>query len=194
MSRADLARLSFEPYRTGELDGLVWQDARHVGGRQFAAHMDAAREGGGPAETMRYDGNIVGGMGFVRMSARWWIGAIGMVEGAPRIAWRYVIRRARDWNAHVVRSHDVRCIETRVVATFAAGHHLVAALGFRFVGWEQGLDGTDRLVLRYQSAGERELPDINPAVADAMREAHRAFLTAYAPRALRAFGMEARRG
>lgn len=194
MSAADLARLSFKPYLAGELDGLVWQDARHIGGRHFAAHMDAAREGGGPAETMRYDGVIVAGMGFVRVTARWWMGAIGMVEGAPRIAWRYVIRRAREWNAHVVRHHDVRCIETRVVATFAAGHHLVAALGFRFVGWEQGLDGTDRLYLRYQSAGERALPEVNPAVEVAMRDAHRAFLAAYAPSALRPFERRAARG
>lgn len=192
--RSDLARVSFEPYVKGDLDGVSWQDAKHAGPRRFVVHLDSSLESGGPCETMRYDGAPVAGLGFVRASAEWWHGAVGMVEGAPRPAWRYVVRRTKDWIAHAVRHCGVRCVETRVVGTFAEGHHLVAALGFRFVGWEQGLDGTSRLFLRYQTMGPRPMPEINKDAAMAMRDAHRALLAAYAPAALRAFDREARHG
>ena len=173
------------PYVKRELDGLAWQDAAKSGRGDFPAYMDLCVDNGGYAETLRYAGRVVGGGGFAPFNKHWWSGAIALVEGAPRIVWRHAVIWQRALIAHAVRAWGVRRIDCHVLATFAEGHKLAMLLGFRFVGLDQGLDGSDRLLVRYATNGPLKGPDMAPALAAAMRAAHAEVLRAYAPAALR---------
>lgn len=173
--------VAFRNWQEGDFAGARWQDGR----RPYMDAFLAECAGSAFAVTMTYDGRPVGALGYLACNPYWWLAALGMVEGAPRILWRHMIGHAKAWIAHAVRDLGVRMIETRIVATFAEGHALAARLGFTFCGWEQGADGSGVLMARYITGGPLGLPAINGEVAAAMQAAHEAMLRVYAPAALR---------
>jgi len=175
------------PYRKGELAGLQWQDAPLSGRGDFVSYMDLCVDNGGYGETLFYEGVVVGGGGFAPFNEHWWSGAIALAEGAPRAVWRHAILWQRAMIAHAVREWGVRRVDCHVLATFAQGHKLAMLLGFRFVGLDQGLDGTDRLLVRYATNGPMRVPDINEGLEQRMLSAHAELLHAYAPAALPTF-------
>lgn len=175
------------PYRKGELAGCVWQGDAVSGRGDFVAYMDLCVDNAGYAETLRYDGVVVGGGGFAPFNPHWWQGAIALTAAAPRIVWRHAVLWQRSLIAHAVREWGVRRIDCHVLATFTEGHKLAALLGFRFAGLDQGCDGTDRLLVRYTTNGPLMAPVLNEAVELRMVSAHLEVLNAYAPSALRSF-------
>lgn len=173
----------FQPYRPGSLEGLRWGDADKSGRRNMTRYMDQCLERGGIAEVLVADGRIMGGGGLRPDSPDCWHSALAMVEGAPRPLWRHMLVWADGWFAHAVRRCGVRMIDTHVTSTFAEGHHLVALLGYRFVGLDH--DG-DRLLFHYRTNGPVARPAVHPEVERAMRLAHDMALAVYAPEGLRA--------